>query len=110
MDTLVGAYPQQRDIYRQRSPAFHHEKLRCPAIFFQGMEDKVVPPQQAEDMVQALRDKNVPVAYITFHDEGHGFRKAANIKKALEAELVFFRRILAIDDAENLPAITIENF
>ncbi|KJS09710.1 MAG: hypothetical protein VR73_01460 [Gammaproteobacteria bacterium BRH_c0] len=110
MDTLVGPYPQRQDIYRQRSPACHPDKLRCPAIFFQGMEDKVVPPQQAENMVQALRDKHIPVAYISFADEGHGFRKAANIKKALEAELVFFRQILRISSEESLPAIAIENF
>ncbi|MCK9563442.1 MAG: S9 family peptidase [Bacteroidales bacterium] len=110
LDRLVGPYPERRDLYRQRSPIHHSEQLRCPVIFMQGLEDKVVPPGQAEAMVAALRDRGVPVAYITFADEAHGFRKAPNIKKALEAELAFYRRILHIASDERLPAVTIENF
>lgn len=110
LDRLVGPYPERRDLYRQRSPIHHNEQLRCPVIFMQGLEDKVVPPAQAEAMVAALRDKGVPVAYITFDDEAHGFRKASNIKRALEAELLFYRRILGIASSEKLPAVTIDNF
>lgn len=109
LDRLVGPYPECEALYRQRSPIHHAEQLRCPVIFMQGMEDKVVPPSQAEAMVAALRDKGVPVAYITFPDEAHGFRKAPNIKKALEAELVFYRRVLGIASDEKLPAIRVHN-
>lgn len=110
LDRLIGPYPERRDLYLERSPIHHNERLRCPTIFMQGMEDKVVPPSQAEAMVAALREKGVPVSYITFDDEAHGFRKSANIKKALEAELAFYRRILGIVSDEKLPPITIDNF
>lgn len=110
LDRLIGPYPEQQAIYQQRSPINHRDKLRCPVIFFQGLEDKVVPPEQADEMVDALHHKKVPVAYIRFPDEGHGFRKASNIKKALEAELVFYRRILEIPSDEKLPAIQIDHF
>lgn len=110
LDRLIGPYPEQQAIYQQRSPVNHRDKLRRPMIFFQGLEDKVVPPEQADAMVDALHHKKVPVAYIRFPDEGHGFRKASNIKKALEAELVFYRRILEIPSDEKLPAIQIDHF
>ena len=109
LEKLIGPYPDKLDIYLARSPAKHTESLQCPVIFFQGLEDKVVPPRQAEEMVEALREKQIPVSYITFADEGHGFRKAANIKIALEAELVFYRTILGISSEEHLPSLKIEN-
>lgn len=109
LDTLVGPWPEQRDKYRRRSPAHHVERLDCPVIFLQGLEDKVVPPQQAETMVEALRGRGLPVAYVVFDDEGHGFRKAANIRTALEAELDFYRRVLGIDSREQLPPVAIDN-
>ena len=109
LDRLVGPYPAQRALYQQRSPINHIDKLRCPVIFFQGLEDRVVPPSQAEDMVAALNARKIPVAHITFADEGHGFRKAPNIKRALEAELLFYRRILHIPSDEKLPPIPIDN-
>lgn len=109
LDRLVGPYPEQRALYQQRSPINHIDKLRCPVIFLQGLEDRVVPPSQAEDMVAALNARKIPVAHIRFPDEGHGFRKAPNIKRALEAELVFHRRVLHIASDEKLPPIPIDN-
>lgn len=108
-DWLVAPWPEGKEIYRARSPLFHTDRLSCPAIFFQGGEDKVVPPNQAERMVQALRDKGLPVALVVFPDEGHGFRKAENIKRALEGELAFFGRILGFEPAGGIEAVEIEN-
>jgi len=76
-----------------RSPLYHIEKLSCPVAFFQGLEDKVVPPNQAEMMVNALTEKGITTTYVTFADEGHGFRKAENIKKALDGEFNFYAKI-----------------
>jgi dipeptidyl aminopeptidase/acylaminoacyl peptidase len=88
--SLVGPYPEREDLYRERSPIFHAERLSAPVIFFQGEEDRVVPPSQAEAMVEKLRQKGLPVGYLLFAGEQHGFRKAENIKRALDAELYFF--------------------
>jgi len=90
LDSLVGPYPARGDLYRERSPLFHAERLSAPVIFFQGEEDRVVPPSQAEAMAEKLRQKNLPVGYFLFSGEQHGFRKAENIKRALDAELYFF--------------------
>ena len=90
LDTLIGPYPERRDIYLERSPIHHAEGLNCPVIFLQGLEDKVVPPNQAEMMVKLLQEKGIKVAHVTFPDEGHGFRKANNIIKAMESELAFY--------------------
>ena len=79
LDSLIGPYPEREELYQQRSPIFSAERLNCPVIFLQGLEDKIVPPDQAERMVEALRSKGVPVAYIAFEGEQHGFRIAANI-------------------------------
>ncbi|HLG10502.1 MAG TPA: S9 family peptidase, partial [Dehalococcoidia bacterium] len=92
LDGLVGPYPERADVYEARSPIHHVAGLSCPAIFFQGLEDQVVPPNQAESMVAALRAKGVPVAYLPFEGEQHGFRRAENIKRSLEAELYFYGR------------------
>jgi len=108
-DSLVGPYPQEKALYRQRSPINHVQGLTCPVIFLQGLEDKVVPPEQAESMVEALREKNIAVAYIAFKGEGHGFRRAENIRAALEAELYFYSRVFDFELAEPIPAIAIEN-
>jgi dipeptidyl aminopeptidase/acylaminoacyl peptidase len=90
LDKLVGPYPEQQTIYRQRSPINHINQLNCPVIFLQGLEDKVVPPNQAELMVNSLKKKGIPVVYVKFPDEGHGFRKAENIIRAMQAELDFY--------------------
>lgn len=90
MDWLIGAYPEEEALYRERSPLFHAERLSKPVIFFQGDEDAVVPPNQTEMMVDALRSRGTPVGYLLFSGEQHGFRQAANIKRALDAELYFY--------------------
>ncbi|MEB3229264.1 MAG: S9 family peptidase [Synechocystis sp.] len=93
LDGLIGPYPERKDLYERRSPIHYSEQLTCPVIFFQGLEDKVVPPNQAEMMVNALKAKGITVEYVPFPEEQHGFRIAANIKKALEAELAFYGRV-----------------
>jgi dipeptidyl aminopeptidase/acylaminoacyl peptidase len=90
LDWLIGPWPQDEALYRARSPLFHAEGMKVPVAFFQGDEDAVVPPNQAEMMVDALRRRGIPVAYLLFAGEQHGFRQAANIKRALDAELLFF--------------------
>jgi dipeptidyl aminopeptidase/acylaminoacyl peptidase len=109
LDTLVGPYPQRQDLYDARSPIHHVDRLACPVIFFQGLEDKVVPPNQAEQMVAALRQKGLPVAYVVFPEEGHGFRQAETIKRALEGEFYFFARIFGFQPADPVEPIAIEN-
>ncbi len=83
--------------------------LSCPVIFFQGLEDKVVPPDQTEKMVHALRTKGIPVAYVPLAGESHGFRRAENIRRALEAELYFYSRIFGFTPADAIAPVTIEN-
>ena len=94
LDRLVGPYPEARETYLARSPIAHVDQLNCPVIFFQGLDDEVVPPNQAQTMVAALEEKGVTVAYVPFEGEGHGFRNADNIKYALAAELAFYGRVL----------------
>ena len=106
---LLGPYPERRDIYQERSPINFPERLSCPVIFFQGLEDKVVPPDQAEKMVEAMRAKGIPVAYVAFEGEQHGFRQAKNIKRALDGELYFYSRIFGFGLADPLEPVRIEN-
>jgi dipeptidyl aminopeptidase/acylaminoacyl peptidase len=100
LDSMIGPYPQAKDVYDARSPLNFVDRLSCPIIFFQGDEDRVVPPSQAERMVQALREKGLPVAYLLFAGEQHGFRKAENIRRALEEEFFFFAKIFGFEPAE----------
>jgi len=109
LDGLMGPYPERRDIYFARSPINFSGQLSCPVIFFQGLEDKVVPPNQAEAMVDALRAKGIPVAYIAFEGEQHGFRQAQNIKRALDGELYFYSRVFGFELAEPVEPVEIEN-
>jgi dipeptidyl aminopeptidase/acylaminoacyl peptidase len=90
LDGLIGPYPEREDLYRERSPINHAEKLSVPVIFFQGGEDRVVPPDQAEILVEALRRQGTPVGYFLFSKEQHGFRYGENIKRSLDAELYFY--------------------
>jgi dipeptidyl aminopeptidase/acylaminoacyl peptidase len=90
LDTLIGPYPAMKAVYKERSPLFHADQLHCPVIFFQGSEDKVVPPNQAEKMHAALVNKEVFSELVMYKGEQHGFRKAENIRDALEKELAFF--------------------
>jgi len=108
-DRLIGPYPAAREVYLARSPIHHTDQLACPMILFQGLDDRVVPPAQAEQMVAALRAKGLPFAYIAFEGEGHGFRQAANQRRALEAELYFYAHILNFPLADPIEPVTIEN-
>jgi dipeptidyl aminopeptidase/acylaminoacyl peptidase len=109
LDSLVGPYPEARKTYRERSPIDYIERLSTPIIFFQGLEDKVVPPNQAEKMVSALRKSKIPVAYIAFEGEQHGFRRGENLKRSLEAELYFYSRIFGFELSERIRPVHIEN-
>lgn len=92
-DSLLGPWPAAREIYRARSPLYAADRIACPVIFFQGLKDKVVPPDQTERMVQALRANDVPVEYLSFPEEGHGFRRRDTLQRTLETELSFYGRI-----------------
>ncbi len=109
LDNLVGPYPEREDLYRARSPIHFTDRLACPLILFQGLEDRVVPPNQAEMMAQALRDKGLPVAYVAFEGEQHGFRRAENIKRALDGELYFYSRIFQFELSGEVEPVVIEN-
>ena len=97
LDTLIGAFPAAADLYRERSAINHIDGLSAPMIVMQGLDDEIVPPNQAEMMVNALREKGLPVAYLTFEGERHGFRKAENIRRALDAELYFYSRVFGFE-------------
>jgi dipeptidyl aminopeptidase/acylaminoacyl peptidase len=107
LDRLVAPYPAKSQIYQDRSPLYFTHQLSCPIAFFQGLEDKVVPPNQAEMMVDALKAKGIPVAYVTFPTEQHGFRQAANIKRALTGEFYFYARIFGFQPADEIEPISI---
>ena len=109
LDRLIGPYPERRDLYLERSPIHFTERLNCPIIIFQGLEDKIVPPNQAEKMVEAVRAKKLPVAYLTFEGEQHGFRKAENIKRVLEAELYFYSKVFGFQLADPVERFAIEH-
>jgi dipeptidyl aminopeptidase/acylaminoacyl peptidase len=110
LDKLVAPYPEDAPVYKERSPINFPEKLACPTIFFQGLEDAVVPPSQAEAMVAALDKQGVPVAYVPFAGEQHGFRQAANIRRALEGEFYFYSQIFDFVPAEAIEPVEIKNF
>lgn len=109
LDGLVGEYPQQKDIYHARSPIYHTEQLSCPVIFFQGLEDQVVPPNQAEKMVEAIKAKGLPTAYVPFEGEQHGFRRAENIKRALDGEFYFYSQVFGFTPADEIEPVAIIN-
>jgi dipeptidyl aminopeptidase/acylaminoacyl peptidase len=97
LDRLVGPYPEARETYLQRSPIHHVDQFATPLIVLQGLEDEVVPPNQATMIVEALQTKGVPVAYVPFEGEQHGFRREANIRRSLEAELSFYAQIFGFE-------------
>ena len=109
LDSLVGPYPERRDLYEERSPINHTERLSCPLLLLQGLEDEIVPPNQAEMMFEAVKAKGLPTAYVPFEGEQHGFRRSENIKRALEAELYFYSRIFGFDLADPVEPVEIEN-
>lgn len=109
LDNLIGPYPKQRKLYIERSPIHFAELLSCPLILFQGLEDEVVPPNQAEKMFEAVRKKGIPVAYLPFKGEQHGFRNAKNIKRVLDAELYFYSKVFDFYLVDPVEPVRIEN-
>jgi dipeptidyl aminopeptidase/acylaminoacyl peptidase len=109
LDGLIGAYPERKDLYIARSPIHFTERLSCPVIFFQGLEDRVAPPNQAEMMVEALKAKGLPVAYVAYEGEQHGFRRAENIKRTLDGEFYFYSRVFKFELAELVEEVPIAN-
>jgi dipeptidyl aminopeptidase/acylaminoacyl peptidase len=111
LDRLVGPYPEARDVYVERSPIHHVDRLTRPLIVLQGSEDEVVPPNQSETIVEALRERKVPVAYLVFEGEQHGFRRAENIRRALDAELSFYAQVLGFDlpAGEGIEPVVVDN-
>jgi dipeptidyl aminopeptidase/acylaminoacyl peptidase len=107
LDSLVGPYPQAADVYRARSPANFADRLSCPIILFQGLEDEVVPPAQSEVMLAALRAKGIPHAYLAFEGEQHGFRRAETIQACREAELSFYAQVFGFEPADPIPRLTL---
>lgn len=109
LDTLIGPYPAMRQVYWERSPIHFAERLSCPVILFQGLEDRIVPPSQAEEMVQALEARALPYAYLAFAGEQHGFRRAETIQRTLEAELSFYSRIFGFPLTDEVEPVDIQN-
>jgi dipeptidyl aminopeptidase/acylaminoacyl peptidase len=109
LDSLVGPYPERKDLYEARSPANFVERISAPVITFQGTEDAIVPPSQSERIVNALRDNKIPCAYVTYEGEQHGFRKAENIIHSLESELYFYGRVFGFTPADDIAPVEIEN-
>jgi dipeptidyl aminopeptidase/acylaminoacyl peptidase len=109
LDRLVGLYPRDEKVYRERSPIHHLDTFNRPVILLQGLEDKIVLPNQAEAILESLKQKGVPVAYVPFEGEQHGFRKAENIMRAHEAELYFYSRVLGFELPERVEPVEIFN-
>jgi dipeptidyl aminopeptidase/acylaminoacyl peptidase len=109
LDGLVAPYPAGRDIYQQRSPLHHLDQLSAPMILLQGLDDRVVPPNQAQAMADAVRAKGLPVAHLEFAGEGHGFRRAENIIRAREAEAYFYSRVFGFELADDVEPVQIDN-
>jgi dipeptidyl aminopeptidase/acylaminoacyl peptidase len=99
---LVAPPPERDRLYRERSPLAHADRLSCPMIFFQGLDDKVVLPAQSEVMVRALKERGIPVTYLAFEGEGHGFRRLETIRRTLEAELSFYGQVFGFSPADDV--------
>jgi dipeptidyl aminopeptidase/acylaminoacyl peptidase len=109
LDRLVAPYPEGREVYLERSPIYAVDRLSCPLILFQGLEDKVVPPNQAQMMYDAVNEKGLPVALVMFEGEQHGFRRAENIRRALDGELYFLSRVFGFEVPEAVEPVEIAN-
>ena len=108
-DWMVGPYPERADVYRERSAIHYADNMTCPVILFQGAEDKIVPPDQAETFVEACRQKHLPYAYVLFEGEQHGFRQDKNIRRAFEGELSFLAQVFGFEPADDIEPVKIEN-
>lgn len=106
---LVGRWPEEKDVYHERSPVAHADKISRPLLLLQGLDDKVVPPSQAEAIVAALERNDVPYAYVAFEGEGHGFRGAYAMRRALETFLSFTGQLFGFEPADELEPVQIEN-
>ncbi|NOR89474.1 MAG: prolyl oligopeptidase family serine peptidase, partial [Anaerolineales bacterium] len=109
LDSLIGPYPEKEDLYQDRSPIYHTDRLSSPVILFQGLEDKVVHAEQSEIVAKALGEKGLPYVYLTFEGEQHGFRRAETIETCLTAELYFYSRILAFELPAGFTPVEIHN-
>ncbi len=109
LESLIGKYPEEKQKYYDRSAINFTDQLSCPMIIFQGTEDKIVPPSQAEIMAKGLRDKKIPFSLIMYEGEQHGFRQSKNIISSLESELYFYSKVLGFKTFEELEPINIEN-
>ncbi len=107
MDSMVGPYPEAIDLYRERSPVYHTDQLSRPMVVLQGLDDEVVPPAQAEMMIEALARKGIPYSYLAFEGEGHGFRKAENMERSAEAELFFYGWVFGFAPAGDIAPVEI---
>jgi dipeptidyl aminopeptidase/acylaminoacyl peptidase len=105
LDRLVGPWPAAAETYAARSPIHHLAGLSCPLLILQGLEDRIVPPSQAERMVEALRANGQPYVYLPFEGEGHGFRSEASLRRSTQAELAFYGRVLGFTPADDLPPL-----
>jgi dipeptidyl aminopeptidase/acylaminoacyl peptidase len=105
LERLVGPYPAERERYLERSPIFHVEGFSCPVLILQGLDDRIVPPSEAERIVAALAAKGIPHVYLAFEGEDHGFRQAASIIRSAQAELSFYGRVFGFTPADDLPEL-----
>jgi dipeptidyl aminopeptidase/acylaminoacyl peptidase len=108
LERLVGRWPEQQELYRDRSPIHHADRLSAPLLILQGLDDRVVPPSQAEQMVEALRERGIPYAYMPFEGEGHGFRKAENLRRVAEAVLAFYAAVFDLRLADDIAPLELE--
>jgi dipeptidyl aminopeptidase/acylaminoacyl peptidase len=104
---LLAPMPERERLYLERSPINAADRISCPVIFFQGLDDKVVPPAQSELMVQALRAQGIPVAYLPFEGEGHGFRRRETVQRALEAELSFYAQVFGFEPGDDIERVAL---
>jgi dipeptidyl aminopeptidase/acylaminoacyl peptidase len=107
LDRLIGPYPERRDLYRARSPLNFPDRISCPVLILQGTDDRIVPPAQAEQIVDALWERQIPHAYVRFAGEDHGFRSAANIIRAFEAELSFYGQVFGFTPADEIEPVEV---
>ncbi|MBA2381616.1 MAG: S9 family peptidase [Chloroflexi bacterium] len=108
LDRLIGPYPERKDLYHDRSPLNFAEQISCPVLILQGAEDRIVPPAQAEQIVDALWERHLPHAYVLFPGEDHGFRSAANIIASFEAELSFYGQVFGFEPADPIDPIEVK--
>jgi len=109
LDTLIGPYPERADLYRERSPVHHVDRIDRPLLLLQGLDDRVVPPSQAEIMVEALERKGIPYAYLPFEGEGHGFRRSESLQRSLEAVLAFVGQVFGFQPADEVEPLEVAN-